>query len=88
MAVASITNQGLWLRKILFEQKLLSNKPTVIYVDNKSNIAITKYLVQRGKTKNTYIISHALGDVEKNDKVKLVHCCSENDKLKNLKEVC
>ena len=77
MAATSATNQGIWLRKTLFELDLLPEEPTVIYVDNKSTIAMAENPVQHGRTKHINIRFHALRDAEKNGEVELVHCRSE-----------
>lgn len=77
VATTSVANQGIWLRKILFELDLLPKEPTVIYVDNKSAIAMMENSVQQGRTKHTNIRFHALRDAEKNGEVKLLHCSSE-----------
>ncbi|PHU03205.1 hypothetical protein BC332_28456 [Capsicum chinense] len=71
VAAASATNQGIWLRKILFELDLLPEEPTVIYVDNKSAIAMAENPVQHGKTKHINFRFLALRDAEKNGEVKL-----------------
>jgi len=78
VAVAFATNQAIWLRKILLELNLLPKEPTVIYVDNKSTIAMAENPGQHGRTKHINIRFHALRDAEKNDEVKLVHCISED----------
>ena len=49
----------------------------MIYVDNKSAIAMAENPVQHGRTKHINIRFHALRDAEKNGEVKLVHCRSE-----------
>lgn len=41
MTAASTANLGIWLTKILSEFDLSSNKPTVIYVDNKLVIVMS-----------------------------------------------
>lgn len=76
VAAATAANQGIWLRKILFELNLLPKEPTVIYVDNKSAISMAENPVQHGRTKHINIRFHALRDAENGD-VKLVHCSSE-----------
>lgn len=87
MAIASATNQGIWLRKILFELDLLPEEPTVIYVDNKSAIAIAENPVQYGRTKHINIRFRALRDAEKNGEVKLVHYRSEEQQADILTKV-
>lgn len=78
VAAASATHQAIWLRKILLELNLLTKELTVIYVDNKSAIAMAENLGQHGRTKHINIRFHALRDAEKNGEVKLVHCISED----------
>ncbi|XP_049396791.1 uncharacterized protein LOC125860808 [Solanum stenotomum] len=65
VAVASATNQAIWLRKILLELNLLPKEPTVICVDNKSAIAMAENLGQHGRTKHINIWFHTLRDAEK-----------------------
>ena len=77
VAAASATNQAIWLRNVLFELNLLPKEPTMIYVDNKSAIAMAENPVQHGRTKHINIKFDALRDAEKNSEVKLVHCSSE-----------
>ena len=51
---------------------------TIIQVDNKSAIAMTKNPVQHGRTKHINVKFHAIRQAEKEGEVELVHCKSEH----------
>ncbi|KAL6349673.1 hypothetical protein AAG906_041080 [Vitis piasezkii] len=57
---------------------LSQDEATVIWVNNKSAIAIAKNPVQHRRTKHINVNFHAIREAEKNSEVNLVHCCSEN----------
>ncbi|RVX04494.1 Retrovirus-related Pol polyprotein from transposon RE1 [Vitis vinifera] len=78
ISVAAATNQAIWLRKLLTDLGQNQADATVIWVDNKSAIAIAKNPVQHGRTKHINVKFHAIREAEKNGEVNLVHCCSEN----------
>ena len=48
IAAVGCATQAIWLRKILGELQYQQNKPTVIFCDNKSTIALTKNPVFHG----------------------------------------
>lgn len=54
-----------------------------IYCDNKSAIDIAENPIWHGKTKHIVVKYHALKEIEKEGKVKLVHCNS-NKQLINI----
>ena len=78
ISVAATANQAIWLRKLLIDLRQSQDDATVIWVDNKSIIAIAKDPVQHERTKHINVKFHAIREVEKNGEVNLVHCCSEN----------
>lgn len=73
MIVASATNQGIL--------DMLPKQQIMIYVDNKSAIAMAQNPVQHGRMKHLNTRFHALRDEEKNGKVKLVDCSSEEQEV-------
>lgn len=60
IAAAGAVNQAQWLRKILDDLQILSTEPTVLYIDNKSEILIAKNPMLHGKTKHIKIKFHAI----------------------------
>ncbi|KAL6323788.1 hypothetical protein AAG906_002256 [Vitis piasezkii] len=78
ISAAAAANQAIWLRKLLTDLGQNQADATVIWVDNKSAIAIAKNPVQHGRTKHINVKFHAIREAEKNGEVNLVHCCSEN----------
>ncbi|KAF2291663.1 hypothetical protein GH714_027969 [Hevea brasiliensis] len=76
VAVASVANQAIWLRKVITDLKQDLKESTLIFVDNKSTISMIENLVQHGRTKHINVKFHALREVEKNGEIKLVHCSS------------
>ena len=78
ISAAATANQAIWLRKLLTDLGQNQADATVIWVDNKSAIAIAKNPVQHGRTKHINVKFHAIREAEKNGEVNLVHCCSEN----------
>jgi hypothetical protein len=78
ISAAAATNQTIWLRKILSDVGQFQNKATVIWVDNKSAIAIAKNPVQHGRTKHIKVKYHAIREAEKSKEISLEHCNSEN----------
>ncbi|XP_012842626.1 PREDICTED: haloacid dehalogenase-like hydrolase domain-containing protein Sgpp [Erythranthe guttata] len=55
MAAATTASQAIWLRRILADMGDEQTKPTIIYCDNKSAIAMAKNLVQHSQTKHIAI---------------------------------
>ncbi|CAJ2651803.1 unnamed protein product [Trifolium pratense] len=78
ISAAAATNQTIWLRKILSDVGQFQSKATVIWVDNKSAIAIAKNPVQHGRTKHIKVKYHAIREAEKSKEIGLEHCISEN----------
>ena len=78
MAVAVAANQAIWLRKVLVDLFQTQQEDTVIQVNNKSVISMTKNPVQHGRTKHINVKFHAIRQAEKEGEVQLIHCSSEN----------
>jgi len=53
------------------------NDTIVLWCDNKSVIAIVSNPVQYGRTKHSNVKFHSIGEVEKNNEVKLMYYRSE-----------
>ena len=77
ISAAAAANQALWLRKLLVDIKEEQAEATTIFCDSKSAIAIAENPVQHGRTKHISVKFHAIREAERNNEVKLVHCCSE-----------
>jgi len=77
ISATSATNQAIWLRKILSNLGQNLNEATVMWVDNKSAIAMTKNPVQHGRTKRINVKFHAIREAEKLGQIKLAHCSSK-----------
>ena len=52
VAVATVVNQALWLRKLMTDLKMVQDDATKIFVDNQVAIAISKNPVFHGRTKH------------------------------------
>ncbi|KAA0060156.1 Retrovirus-related Pol polyprotein from transposon TNT 1-94 [Cucumis melo var. makuwa] len=78
IAATAITNQALWLRKILLDLDLEQKKSTEILVDNKAAIAISHNPVFYKKTKHFNIKLFFLREVQKSGEVILVYCKIED----------
>ena len=77
ISAAAAANQAIWLRKVLLDLGQQQNEATVIWVDNKSAIAITKNPTQHGKTKHIKVKYHAIREAEKQGEVNLQRCNSD-----------
>ena len=60
ISAAAAANQAIWLRKLLTDLGQNQADATVIWVDNKSAIAIAKNHVQHGRTKHINVKFHAI----------------------------
>nr|KYP49589.1 Copia protein [Cajanus cajan] len=78
ISATAAANHVIWLRKILYNVKQHQNEATIIWVDNKSVIAIAKNPILYGRTKHIKVKYHAIRGVEKSKEVSLEHCSSEN----------
>lgn len=83
MAVASTTNQAIWVRKVLHDLTIPQLKATDLWLDNKSVIAIAKNLVFHGKTKHISVKYHALRDADKKGEI-CIHYCPFEDQLADI----
>ncbi|KAG8642643.1 hypothetical protein MANES_12G105811v8 [Manihot esculenta] len=68
---AAAANHAILLRKILSELNMIQLKPTTIYVDNKSAIAIANNPVQHRRSKHIKVKFHFLQEAEKNQEIHL-----------------
>ncbi|KAJ9535056.1 hypothetical protein OSB04_un001872 [Centaurea solstitialis] len=68
--------QALWMRGILKELKHPQKKPTVIYCDDKSAIALTKNIVYHGKSKHARIKYSFIGELVSYGEVEVIFCKS------------
>ncbi len=77
MALASATQEGVWLQKIL-EDFGEPTVPIVIHEDNQAAIAMTKNPQYHGRAKHVSIKYHFVRDLVEQNKVKMVYCPSED----------
>ncbi|KAK4386396.1 Retrovirus-related Pol polyprotein from transposon RE2 [Sesamum angolense] len=77
IAAAAISNQAIWLRRILEDIGEKQDEPTTIYCDNKSAIAITKNPVQHSRTKHIDIKYHSLREATTRGEIELKYCSTE-----------
>ncbi|KAL0317673.1 UNVERIFIED_CONTAM: Retrovirus-related Pol polyprotein from transposon TNT 1-94 [Sesamum angustifolium] len=77
IATAAISNQAIWLRRILEDIGEKQEEPTTIYCDNKSAIAITKNSVQHSRTKHIDIKYHSLREATTRGEIELKYCSTE-----------
>jgi len=62
--VVAVTNQIIWLRKILSNVGQFQNEVVVIWVDNKYGISITKNSVQLGRTRHIDVKYQSIREAE------------------------
>lgn len=74
IAGCAAANQAIWLRRILHDIGETQQKPTPIYCDNMSAIAIAKNPVQHRKTKHIKIKYHFLREAVSEGEISLIHC--------------
>ncbi|KAA3481660.1 laccase-2-like [Gossypium australe] len=77
VATAVAVNQAIWLRKLLFDLKLVQVEATLFFCDNQSAIMIAKNPVFHVKTKHFEIKCYFVGEVEHSKEVTLIHCSTE-----------
>ena len=63
MAATETTSEAVWLRRTLNDMKQTQDKPTKIYCDNMSAVAITKNLVFHARTKHIEIRYHFIREL-------------------------
>ncbi|KAL0451419.1 UNVERIFIED_CONTAM: Retrovirus-related Pol polyprotein from transposon RE1 [Sesamum latifolium] len=76
-AASIVVIQALWLRKILDDLKFKQSCATEILCDNKSAVAMVKNPVFHGKSKHIKIKYHAIREAEREGKVLLLYCPTE-----------
>ncbi|KAL7149968.1 hypothetical protein ABFS83_05G077500 [Erythranthe nasuta] len=74
MAAAKTASQAIWLRRILADMSEEQTKPTTIYCDKKSAIAMVKNLVQHSRTKHIAIKYHFLREAKANKEIQVNYC--------------
>ncbi|XP_048226569.1 uncharacterized mitochondrial protein AtMg00810-like [Ricinus communis] len=77
IAATSCACQALWLKKILEELQFNQEGAVVIYCDNNSTIKLSKNPVLHGRSKHIDVKYHYLRDLDKDGKIDLKYCRSE-----------
>ncbi|PKU68172.1 Retrovirus-related Pol polyprotein from transposon TNT 1-94 [Dendrobium catenatum] len=77
-SLSSATSDTIWLRRLLAEFQLSQFKPTPIYCDNTSAIAIAHNPVFHARTKHIEIDYHFISDHIKHGDIQLHHISSED----------
>lgn len=77
IAAAATASQAIWLRRILTDMGEEQTKPTTIYCDNKSAIAMAKNPVHHSRTKHIAIKYHFLREAEANKEIQVDYCPTE-----------
>ncbi|KMQ82579.1 retrovirus-related pol polyprotein from transposon tnt 1-94 [Lasius niger] len=73
MALASATQETVWLRGLAKEIGLNTNKPTTIYCDNRSAIDLSQNANYSARTKHIDTKHHFIKDKIKEGQIKLIH---------------
>ncbi|EOX93870.1 Cysteine-rich RLK (RECEPTOR-like protein kinase) 8 [Theobroma cacao] len=76
ISVSSAANQAIWLRKILLDLGKPQQNPTVLWIDNKSAIALAKNPIQHARTKHIRVKYHSIREAVKNLDIEVHYCCS------------
>jgi hypothetical protein len=74
VAISSTVCEAIWLRNLLESLNHLQEKFTVIYVDNKSAIKLSKNPMQHGRSKHIDTRFHFLRDHVKQKTIELEYC--------------
>ena len=80
IAVASATCQAIWMRRILEDLHQKQEKPTEIFCDSKSAIAMTKNPVFHGRTKHLDLRHHFIRDAVAEGSI-VIKYCSTHDQI-------
>ncbi|CAL1372341.1 unnamed protein product [Linum trigynum] len=78
IAGSEAANHAVWLRKIMADLGFEQTKPTVIWCDNQSDVAITKNPVFYGRTKHIKIKYHVLREAEAEGLISMKHCSTQD----------
>ena len=78
VAATAATNQALWLRKILTDLDMKQRKATKVNIDNQAAIAISNNPIFHGKMKLFKFKYYFLREVQKNNKLQLIYCKTED----------
>jgi hypothetical protein len=71
IAVANATRQALWLARVLAEVQGSAPSTTLLWVDNKSTIALIKNLVLHGQSKHIEVKYHLVRESAENGRIKM-----------------
>ncbi|PKU81762.1 Retrovirus-related Pol polyprotein from transposon TNT 1-94 [Dendrobium catenatum] len=79
-AIAAVTTEIIWLRRLLQELNFAQSTPTTLYCDNTSAIALANNPVYHARTKHIEVDCHFIRDCIKNQSIQ-VHHISSKDQL-------
>jgi hypothetical protein len=77
MALFSVIQEVLWIRRLLKDLSYGSNEPTTVYQDNKSTIMMVKNPGFHGRTKHIGIKYHFSREQVQNNSVTIVYKCTQ-----------
>ena len=83
IALSTAAQEAVWLKKLLFNLGMSSEKPLEIFEDNNSTICIVKSFKNHSKMKHVDIKYNYVKDVIKDDVICVTYC-SINDNLANI----
>ncbi len=78
MALASATQEAVWMRKLLTDLQTKTEKPTVIFEDNQSAIFMAKNPQYHGRAKHIDIKYHFIRDQIANGVINLKYCNTDD----------
>ncbi len=78
MALASATQEAVWMRKLLTDLQNKTEKPTVIFEDNQSAIFMAKNPQYHGRAKHIDIKYHFIRDQIANGVINLKYCNTDD----------
>lgn len=73
MAAMEATKQAIWLQELLEEIIEKPIEKTIIYIDNKSAIALTKNSVFHGRSKHIHKMYHYIRECVENEQIEVHH---------------
>ncbi|PKU87110.1 Retrovirus-related Pol polyprotein from transposon TNT 1-94 [Dendrobium catenatum] len=75
-ALATEAAEVIWLRRLLEELNIPQNKPTTVYCDNTSAIALANNPVFHARTKHIEVDCHFIRDCIRNNQIAVHHICT------------
>lgn len=78
IVAAGAANQVIWLKKLMGDLNLYSALPTILHIDNKSTISITRNPVMHEQTKHINIKFQEIRNAERSREIKLEYCSSRD----------